>query len=537
MLVPLIANADTVEIDGIYYNLNSKEKHAEVTSHPNNYKGTVAIPNIVFYNSDEYNVISIDQFAFKSCCELTSITIPNSITSIVDYAFWGCSGLTSLTIPNSVTSIGEGAFLDCSGLISIIVEDGNATYDSRANCNAIIETASNKLIVGCMNTTIPNDVTCIGMSAFRGCSGLSSITIPNSVTSIDDWAFQNSNLTSIIIPNSVTSIGRSAFYGCLYLTTITIPPSVTSIGSSAFEGGNSLTTVHITDLYAWLNINYDYNSNPLFYAHHLYLNNNEITDLEIPNNISSIGNEVLAGWSALTSVTIPNSVTSIGDRAFRGCSGLTRMDIPNSVTSIGEEAFHDCNALTSVEIPNSVTAINKFTFQNCSNLTSVTIPNSVTSIGMSAFAGCKSLNSITIPNSVTSIDDYAFQGCKSLTSIEIPNNVTSIGHYAFSENNMQEVITKIENPFNIDTKVFSDKTYNGTLFVPAGTIDKYKAAEGWKNFKSIIESDPSNITIIDNNGANEYKRYTLDGRVRKNSYKGINIIQMNNGTVKKVLVK
>ena len=150
-------------------------------------------------------------------------------------ALEGCSGLTSVTIPNSVTSIGYGAFGGCSGLTSVTVDKNNGTYDSRDNCNAIIHTSTNKLIVGCNNTIIPNSVTSIGDNAFLVCSGLTSVTIPNSVTSIGKYAFAGCwGLTSVTIGNSVTSIGKCAFYYCSGLTSVTIGNSVTSIGESAF---------------------------------------------------------------------------------------------------------------------------------------------------------------------------------------------------------------------------------------------------------------------------------------------------------------
>ncbi len=168
---------------------------------------SITIPN---------SVTSIGESAFKGCSSLTSITIPNSVTSIGGSTFSHCSSLNSITIPESVTSIGGSAFKGCSSLTSIKVETDNLTYDSRDNCNAIIETATNTLIAGCMNTIIPESVTSIGSSAFSGCSGLTSITIPNSVTSIGESAFFNcSGLTSVTIPNSVTSIGYYAFQGCI----------------------------------------------------------------------------------------------------------------------------------------------------------------------------------------------------------------------------------------------------------------------------------------------------------------------------------
>ena len=284
MMLPLVASADPVIIDGIWYNLTAETKQAEVTNNPyaSNYSGSIIIPEKVTYESVEYSVTSIGELAFywsgitsvsipnsvtsigeqafylcesltsitipnsvtniskkafescsgltsvnipnslkwiekgtfAGCKNLTSITIPNSVTLIGKEAFESCSGLTSLTIPNSVTNIGDGAFRGCSGLTSITVEEGNSTFDSRDNCNAIIETSTNQLILGCQNTKIPNSVTSIGERAFYGCSGLTSLTIPNSVTSIGYYAFESCfNLTSVTIPNSVTSIKSFAFFG------------------------------------------------------------------------------------------------------------------------------------------------------------------------------------------------------------------------------------------------------------------------------------------------------------------------------------
>ena len=212
-----------------------------------------------------------------------------------------------------------------------------------------------------------------------------------------------------------------------------------------------------------------------------------LTSVTIPNSVTSIGGGAFSGCTGLTSVTIPNSVTSIGSHAFADCYGLTSITIPNSVTSIGESAFYDCYKLTSVTIPNSVTSIGKSAFYLCYRLTSVTIPNSVTSIGDAAFYKCSGLTSITIPNSVTSIGEEAFYGCSGLTSVTIPNSVTSIGNRAFDGVDIPTIISLIENPFKI-IRTFSQNTFlNATLYVPKGTIDKYKATDGWKDFLFIEE--------------------------------------------------
>ena len=482
VLLPLIANADPVEINGIYYNLVSKVKTAEVTSNPNKYSGKVAIPKTVTYGGKEYSVTSIGKEAFDCCYGLTSITIPNSVTSIGDWAFSLCSGLTSITIPNSVTSITDYAFNRCSGLTSI---------------------------------TIPNSVTSIGNYAFDGCSGLTTLTIPNSVTSIGSAAFRGcSSLTSIIIPKSVTSISGYTFSGCSGLTSIivkegntvydsrdncnaiietasntlitgcqntAIPASVTLIGESAFSGCSGLTSI------------------------------------TIPNSVTSIGNYSFSSCSGLTSVTIPNSVTSIETTAFKGCSGLTSIIveegntaydsrdncnaiiktktnslilgckntiIPNSVTSIGNGAFYKCSSLTSITIPNSVTSIGWNSFEG-SGLTSITIPPSVTDIGVWAFHGCSSLISAIIGDGVKIIYDGAFGSCSSLKTLIIGKNIEDFGHSALIFcNALSDIYCFAENVPSNDRSLGGG--INATLHVPAGSVNAYKATAPWSSFKNIV---------------------------------------------------
>lgn len=209
-------------------------------------------------------------------------------------------------------------------------------------------------------------VTSIGERAFYACGGLSSVAIGNGVTSIGNDAFFGcSNLTSVTIGNVVRSIGSKAFYECASLTSITIPKSVVSIGDEAFYACNGLSSVHISDIAAWCKIEFGELANPLFNAHHLYMNGEEIKELVIPDNVTSIGNQAFFRCSGLISVTIPNSVTNMGWSAFYGCGGLTSVIIGNGVTNIGGYAFSGCRSLTSVTIPNSVVSIEYGTFENC----------------------------------------------------------------------------------------------------------------------------------------------------------------------------
>ena len=235
MLLPMMASADVVEIDGLYYNLISKVKTAEVTSNPNRYSGNVNIPEKVKHEGTEYSVTNIGEFAFRECTELTSVTIPNSVISIGHEAFSGCTGLTSVTIPKNVTSIGDAAFIGCNGLTSVTIPNsvtsiGNAAFMDCKNLPSI---------------TIPNSVTSLGTQVFSYCSSLTSITISNNVTSIEGDAFSYcSALTSINIPNSVTNIGHQAFYSCNVLASITIGSGIKTIDTSAFSSCPDLTDVY-----------------------------------------------------------------------------------------------------------------------------------------------------------------------------------------------------------------------------------------------------------------------------------------------------
>ena len=629
MLLPLMASADAVEIDGIYYNLDNEAKTAEVASNPNKYSGAVVIPESVTYEEVAYSVtsigdwalagnrdmtsvsipnsvITIGDYAFNNSSGLTSITIPNSVTTIGASAFSGCAGLTSMNVPSSVTTIGEQAFSDCHNLTSITVDKENKRYDSRDNCNAIIETVTNTLTHGIQTTIIPNSVETIGNYAFS-VNSITELEIPEGVKSIETYAFDFCvYLRSIIIPKSVTKIGRCAFKNCWSLKDVQILGHIEEMGDGAFNetcvyisvmdenpsdlseiAFNDVNRTELKEMTGYGGKDWFYSNSALFVPkgtlekYQSTAGWKEFKNMEegnAKNYFSAVNNEGVTIYYKIIDdtelmvtycgnsydyrpneysgdVIIPESVehdghtypvTTIGKEAFRDCAQLTSVTIPNSVTSIDEGAFRDCSSLTSVTIPNSVISIGYVVFQCCSSLTSITIPNSVASIGPWAFdstpwydnqpngiiyAGkvlygykgkipegtslnveegtlgitnfafqkCDGITSLTIPNSVTSIGQFSFEGCTGLTSVTIQSAMTSIGFYAFHDcSSLTDFYCYAIDVPATDVDAFSSSDVsNATLHVPAGSIDAYKAAEPWSQFKEIVALEEEDETAED----------------------------------------
>ena len=449
----------------------------------------------IFGTSSYAGSTAVTQYYYGSSTSSTTSTtyyIPSSLRSvtvtggnILRGAFSGCSGLTSVTIPDGVTSIGKGAFDDCSGLASITIPSSVKTIGQYAfsGCSASIlwgDDPSIKVIgsyafagYGGLSITIPSSVTSIGSSAFEGCSGLTSITIPSSVTSIGSYAFDDCyklvevyNKSTLSISKGNSSYGYVGYYAKnVYTAEGDSKLSTTEDGYLLYTDGDFVSLIAYTGAEKVLRLPSGITEIYLY----AFYNCSGLTSITIPDSVTSIGDYAFSQCTGLTSVTLGSGVTSIGVRAFYNCSGLTSITIPDSVTSIGDYAFSQCTGLTSVTLGSGVTSIGVRAFESCSDLTSITIPDSVTSIGSSAFYGCSDLTDIyytgdlagwcaisglfdlmyygssskslyiggekitdvVIPSGVTSIASYAFQHCSGLTSVTIPDSVTSIGSSAF----------------------------------------------------------------------------------------------------------
>ena len=482
LLIAIVASFGTmfasVRIGKLNYNLNSSTQTAEVTSNDGQYSGDIVIPAVVSYNDTIYHVIGIGEKAFYWCFELTSVSLPDGITSIGNSAFSDCSLLSSVEIPNNVTFIGNYAFSGCSKLTSLTFPNSVTHIGEGA-------------VSGCINLTnivVSNNITKIEASTFDNCSRIRSITIPNSVTSIGDNAFANcSRLVSITYSDNLTSIGNNAFMSCSTLSNINLPDKVRRIGNSAFSRCSNVSIAFLPDSLTDV-------------GEYAFNGCTSLTRITLPSCLKNIEVGTFMSCTSLTSITIPDSVKSIAYWAFQYCSNLKSINLGNGITRIGQSAFASCSALESIVIPNSVTTIDDNAFSYCTKLSSVTLPNSVINIGTNIFMGCTSIStpiynnyafvympssysgSYSIPDGIEHIAGYAFKNCNSITSIILPNSVISTGN----------------NPF-IDCEGLTSPIYNAHIFVrvPQNFSGYYTIPNGIEIIASgaFYESNISSVNI------------------------------------------
>ena len=532
------------EANGIRY-LIGENNTVSVISKTDKYAGAVVIPSQVYYDGNNYTVTSIAQSAFEGCVDMTAVAIPSTVTTIGGAAFYYCTGLTTVDIPNGVKTIGEGAFSKCGGLTSV---------------------------------TIPSSVTSIGKNAFFQCYGLTQITswIENPFA-IDDGVFPSSVYTnaSLLVPS-----GRKAAYqntaGWKRFQNIIEPGVVVK----EFEANgvryligenNTVSVISKTEKY----------TGAVSIPNQVTFNGNNYT-------VTSISSSAFEGCTGMTSISISGSVTTIGDAAFYYCTGLTTVDIPNGVKTIGEGAFSKCGGLTSVSIPSSVTSIGKNAFFQCYGLTQITsgienpfaiddgvFPTSVynnasllvPSGKKSAYqntAGWKRFQNIYYVDGVYTLtyyvdgveyksvtyssgagitpeaeptkEGYTFSGWIDIPESMPDHDVTVTGTFTIN----QYAITYV-----IDGEVYATVTVDfNSKVVPLTPPSKDGFDFAWEDYPETMPAH--DITI---NGAytttgilsiavesGKAKIFTLDGRQMDTLQKGINIIRMDDGTIKKVVL-
>ena len=450
---------------------------------------------------------AVGYYVFFDLEHLQSIVLPNGLQTIGNRAFWGCKSLSSVSFSVGLQSIGGQAFEYCSSLSSV---------------------------------SLPVGLQSIGNGAFHGCSSLSSVTLPDGLQSIGGQAFCGcSSLSFVSFPDGLQTIGFEAFWGCKSLSSVSLPKSLTEIGSSAFRLCNGVTSLKVDE------------ENPNFTSEGTILFNKDkttliegignITEYSIPATVTKIGFCAFEGCSSLSSVSLPEGLQTIGHFAFSNCESLSSVSFPVGLQTIGNNAFDGCTSLSSVSLPDGLQTIGEWAFVNCSSLNSVSFPVGLQTIGNSAFDGCESLSSVSLPDGLQTIGGGAFSYCSSLASVSFPVGLQSIGHMAFYGcSSLASVYVNMKVPAKIEEKSFDDNTkQNATLYVPQGCIEKYEAADYWRNFYNIKEigTHVGIDSVSAHDAAKEVSRYGINGQLLNGPTKGVNIVKYSDGSVKKVAVE
>ena len=465
------------------------------------------------------SVRGIGLYAFRNCNELTSITIPKGTKKIADNAFRGCSRLHSVIIPESIVEIihgTTGTFNYCNQLTSILIDEKNPEYDSRDNCNAIIETRSSTLIAGAHISTIPNGVVKIGYAAFWGVR-FKSIVIPDSVREIDDFAFWGCDLEEIVIPDSVNTIGNSAFESCNDMVSITLSNSITKVGQSVFKNCRNLKSIFIpigtmslfTQLMpdyndklvekeedenlstevteedlaiAWTDeygVKYSADKKRLLKVPHEIMDNSKrlpttLYEYSIKEGTEIICDSAFERCASLSNIIIPNGVTHIGRYAFWCCQGIESIVLPDSVTVIEQGAFYECIRIKTIDLSKIIKTIGHNAFEACTSLESIILPDSVIELGNYVFQNCSKLHSATLPVSLKKVGNASFSACYNLDEIVIPRGVMSIGANAFLQCGRLKKIWFSENLSYVDHSAFIGCSKLEYIFIPDNTYDGFE---------------------------------------------------------------
>ena len=358
-------------------------------------------------------VTRIGQNAFRDA-GLENITFSSNLEQIDNMAFYG-NDLVSIEIPASVTSISYNAFMYCYDLEKITVDPNNTIYDSREDCNAVIEIATGKLIFGCQNTTIPDSIKIIGK-----------------------YAFEDVSLKEIVIPDGVVEVQAGAFSGCIYLNNVTLADSIKTFGESVFYGCVRLSSI-------------------------------------ILPQITTISDKMFES-SGLEEITIPTTVTKIGEKAFSSTK-ITSINLNNQKIELGEGVFDSCRNLVSVEGFSGVTSLPRRVFYYCDKLTDITLSDQIRSIPENAFTYCRALTSLTLPTSLTTIYNYAFLNCM-VESLSLPQSVEVIYPYALSGASNLKTIT-IQNELSSSAfRAITNCSTLETIYVPSEYLEYYTAELG-----------------------------------------------------------
>ena len=487
------------------------------------------------------SVTYIGDYAFSGCTSLIGIALPENVIELGRYVFSGCSSLEYIVLPSNLTQISEGLFKECVKIESIALSGITHIRDyAFYGCEKL------------KDIMLPQGLEGIGRYSFSGCLKFESISVPGSVTKIDEGAFANIvNLKEVDLKEGIKIIGGNAFFGCSGISGINIPGSVESIGASAFEGTGMIYAIiyaavppaieedSLPDVSSGIKIYVPegcveiYRAAPVWENYYSQIHSKDIISgdfaidgglllqylgnesiVSIPSGVTAIGSKVFMGrtllkeiiipdtvtiigsaafydCAALESITVPDSVRQIGHFAFKGCTGLTELTIPESVAAIGERAFEGCVNLTALTLNGGEDSIGEAVFINCTALKTVIIGEELKSISAYAFYGCTGLESVTIPAGVTSIGEYAFYGCSSLAAVTISEGVESIEEGAFTGCEMLQSVTLLAvTPPACDRFAFAGLALTARIFVPAESVETYKASDIWSSYSGQIYAIP-----------------------------------------------